>query len=95
MDIVANDESDFGNECVLSEKQSVKNGLLVSAFRNPENGQEVYVLTNLSNIEIIADFNRDSKSKTYITDKGQSLKLNLQTLNNVKIPARSVVTVLD
>jgi O-glycosyl hydrolase len=82
-------------KCTLSEKQSVKNGLLVSAFRNPENGQEVYVLTNLSNMEIIADFNKDSKSKTYTTDKEQSLKLNLQTLNNVKIPARSVVTVLD
>jgi len=82
-------------KCDLSEKQSLENGLLVSAYKKPESGQQVYVLTNLSDKKINVDFNKDLQSKTYITDKDQSLKLNIQNLNDVWIPARSVVTILD
>lgn len=82
-------------KCDLSEEQSIEDGLLVSAYKNTESGENVYVLINLSGKEFNVKFDKNVQTKTYITDKDQSLKLNPQNMNNLRVPARSVVTVLD
>jgi hypothetical protein len=80
--------------CELSEEQSAVDGLLASAYKNPADGSLVYVIANLSEKEIRLDFGENNKVQTYTTDKKQNMGLSLQKLNKVKIPARSVVTVL-
>jgi O-glycosyl hydrolase len=82
-------------KCELSEKQSPVDGLLASAYKNSENGRLVYVLTNLSENEMKLDFGQNEKAKTYTTDEKQNMGFALQKLNMVKIPPRSVVTVLN
>jgi len=79
----------------LSEEQPAKNGLLVSAYKNPKDNSLVYVLSNQSDKEILVDFGEKKKAKSYTTDKGHDLGFLMQDLNRVIIPARSVVTVLN
>ncbi|SHE53535.1 O-Glycosyl hydrolase [Mariniphaga anaerophila] len=81
-------------KCELSEEQSAVNGLLASAYKNSGNGDLVYVLTNLSEKEITLDFGENRKAHTYTTDKQQNMGFTSQKLNKLRLPARSVVTVL-
>ena len=81
-------------KCELAEEQSAEDGLLASAYKNPADGSLVYVLTNLSEKEMTLDFGGNTKAQTYTTDKKQNMGFSSQKLNKVKIPARSVVTVL-
>ena len=81
--------------CTLSEEQSIEDGLLVSAYKDVQNGNLVYVLTNLSQENIKVDFGQDKKVKTYTTDATNNLGFSFQNSDKIKIPARSVVTVLN
>jgi len=81
-------------KCELSEEQSPENGVLVSAYKDPKDGSLVYVLVNLSEEKMMVDLGQDKKAKTYTTDESNSMGFSLQSLNKVKIPPRSVVTVL-
>ena len=81
-------------KCELSEEQSPVDGVLASAYKNPENGQIVHVITNLSENEVKLDFGATDKAQTYTTDKDQDMGFALQKLNKVTLPSRSVVTVL-
>jgi hypothetical protein len=81
-------------KCELSEEQSMEDGLLVSAYRDVKKGQVVYVFTNLSKKERQVNVGLDRQVKTYTTDENVNLGLSLQSLNSVRIPKRSVVTVV-
>jgi hypothetical protein len=80
--------------CKLSEEQSMANGLLVSAYKDVQNGNVIYMLTNLSQVEVKMNFREKEKAKTYISDADHNLELTIQKLNKVIIPVRSLVTVL-
>ncbi len=82
-------------KCELSEEQSPENGVLVSAYKNPENGNLVYVLVNLSEDRMEVNMGEDVKVSTYTTDKDHSMGFKTQPLNAVILPARSVLTVLQ
>ncbi|MFC1637037.1 glycoside hydrolase, partial [Planctomycetota bacterium] len=82
-------------ECSLSEEQSVENGLLVSAYNDVKKGHMVYVFTNLSEQERQVNVGTDKQVKTYTTDKKENLRLSLQSLDDVRIPERSVVTIVN
>jgi len=81
-------------KCELSKEQSPVDGLLASAYKDPGKGNIVYLFTNLSEEDRQVDFGKKDKVRSYITDKDMDLELSMQKLNKVKIPARSVVTVL-
>jgi hypothetical protein len=53
------------------------------------------VLTNLSKKEIVVDFGEEKQIKTYITSEHKNLGLMLQNFSKVRVPSRSVVTVLN
>ncbi|MHC4707170.1 MAG: glycoside hydrolase family 30 beta sandwich domain-containing protein, partial [Planctomycetota bacterium] len=82
-------------ECSLSEKQSAEDGLLVSAYKDVKKGRVVYVFTNLSEQERQVNVGPDKQVKTYTTDKKENLRLSFQSLDNVRIPERSVVTIVN
>jgi len=82
-------------ECSLSEEQSVENGLLVSAYKDVKKGQVVYVFTNLSKQARQVNVGPDKEVKTYTTDRKEDLRLSLQSLDKVRIPERSLVTVVN
>ena len=81
--------------CSISQKQSAEDGVLVSAYANPANGSVVYVFTNLSEQTKYANAGINRQVQTYTTDKTRNLKHSLQCLDNLEIPARSVITVAD
>jgi O-glycosyl hydrolase len=81
--------------CSISQEQSAKDGVLVSAYADPANGSLVYVFTNLSEQATYVRAGMDRQVHTYTTDKTMNLKHSLQSLDNLEIPARSVVTVAD
>jgi O-glycosyl hydrolase len=82
-------------KCELSKEQSIEDGLLVSAYKDAKKGQVVYVFTNLSKQERHVKVGADKQVKTYTTNKQENLGLSLQSLSSVKIPERSVVTVVN
>ncbi len=82
-------------KCELSKEQSPENGVLISAYKDPENGNLVYVLVNLSEETMDVQMGEDGKASTYTTDKNRNMGFLLQPLNAVILPARSVVTVLQ
>ena len=82
-------------KCELSKEQSPENGVLISAYKDPENGNLVYVLVNLSEETMDVQMGEDGKASTYTTDKNRNMGFILQQLNAVILPARSVVTVLQ
>lgn len=81
-------------KCELSEEQSPENGVLVSAYKDPESGSLVYVFVNLSEKSVLVDMGEGEKARTYTTDEKQSMKFSLQALKGINIPSRSLVSVL-
>ncbi len=81
--------------CTLSEEQSIEDGLLVSAYKDVQNGNLVYVFTNLSQENMDVDFGQGKEVKTYTTNALHNLGFSIQQADRVRIPARSVVTVLN
>jgi hypothetical protein len=82
-------------ECSLDKEQSMEDGLLVSAYKDAKKGHTVYVFTNLSKQERRVHISTHRKVKTYTTDRERNLELSFQYLDNVSIPKRAVVTVVD
>ena len=82
-------------ECSLAEEASMEDGLLVSAYTDAKEGQTVYVFTNLSEQERRVHIGTHRQVKTYTTDKQRNLEPAFQYLDNVSIPRRAVVTVID
>ena len=76
-------------------EQSPEDGLLVSAYMDSQNERIVYVLTNLSNHPMHVCAGRDKQVKTYTTNTERNLGLSIQSLGNLRIPERSVVTVVN
>jgi len=81
-------------QCTLSKEYSIEDGLLVSAYKDLQNGKLVYVFTNLSEEDVNLDLAGDKKISVYTTDKTNNMKFSSQQMNKVKSPARSVVTVI-
>jgi len=81
--------------CELSAKQSPENGLLVSTYKDPNNGSLVYVFVNLSEDTMKVNTGEGEKVNTYTTDKNQNTRFSIQRPNSINIPSRSVVTVLN
>lgn len=82
-------------DCSFTEEQSIEDGLLVSAYKDAGEGHIVYVFTNLSEQEGRVYIGTHKKVKTYTTDKQKNLERTFQYLDNVSIPKRAVVTVVD
>lgn len=80
--------------CELSKEQNPENGLLVSAYQDPEKGTLVYVLTNLSEMPSTVSMDGTEKVKCYTTDHDSDMEYSLQESRSIEIPARSVVTLL-
>jgi len=81
-------------DCKLSEEQSPENGVLVSAYKDPEGGDLVYVFVNLSEEMVIVDMGEKGKASTYITDKSRDMRFLSQAINRLTLVPRSVVTVV-
>jgi hypothetical protein len=81
--------------CELSEEQSIEDGLLVSAYKDAKKGRVVHVFTNLSEQDRQVKIGPHRKVKTYTTDEKNNLGLAWQSLSDVRIPARSVVTAVS
>lgn len=81
-------------KCELSEKQSIKNGLLASAYLNERNNDLVFVLTNLSEDDLTVDLGCAENVKVYTTSTTKSLELTLQNAKNIKLKARSVASIV-
>ncbi|MBN1126642.1 MAG: hypothetical protein JXA82_16675 [Sedimentisphaerales bacterium] len=82
-------------KCELSEEQSIENGLLVSAYKDKDTGHVVYVFINLSEQDRYVNVGPGKHVKTYITDKNKNLERSFQSLDNISIPNRSVVTLVN
>jgi hypothetical protein len=78
----------------LSGEQLVKNGVLVSSYKNPKDNSLVYVLNNHAGKEILVELG-DKKIKSYSTYKSHDTGLSMQDLSRVIIPARSTVLGLN
>ncbi|MEA3461373.1 MAG: glycoside hydrolase, partial [Bacteroidota bacterium] len=81
-------------KCELSEEQSPENGILVSAYIEPENRSRVYVFVNQSKKPVQVKMGEGAKVRTYTTDENRDMEFSSQFLNEISLPARSVVTVL-
>ena len=81
--------------CELSAEQSMKDGLLASAYKNTINNDRVIVITNLGNKPRILDIGSDEKVKVFVTDESSDLNLNIEYGNQLHIPARSVSTIVQ
>lgn len=74
--------------------------LLGSAWLSPDKNEIVTVFVNLSharrNVDVSMATGNAKEVRTYVTDRGRNLKLDtsLQDLQNMELPARSVVTVV-
>ncbi|MBD3181220.1 hypothetical protein GF312_02940 [Candidatus Poribacteria bacterium] len=82
-------------ESSFDKEQSIEDGLLVSAYKDSKKEYMVYVFTNLSQQEKRVCIGLNREVETYITDKQNNLKRISQYLDNISIPKRSVVTVIN
>lgn len=81
-------------KCDFDKPQSIEDGVLISAYKNKDNAEVVYVFTNLSNEENLVNLGTDGSVTTYTTDENNSLQNSKQRAREINIPKRSVVTVI-
>jgi O-glycosyl hydrolase len=81
-------------KCGFSEEQSPETGVLVSAFKEPDSSDLVYVFVNQSDDEVIVHTGSKEDLRCYITDKDRDLELAIQEPGSLSLPSRSVLTVL-
>ena len=67
---------------------------LISAYKNPGSEAFVTVLINLSETESKVDMGAEGEGATYTTDKDRNMGFSMHSLNEISLPARSVVTVI-
>jgi O-glycosyl hydrolase len=82
-------------KCELSEAQSPENGILASAYMDPENGSKVIVLVNLSREIFNVNTGVAEAVNTYTTDELRSMGFSSQAGEEIILPSRSVVTIVD
>lgn len=80
--------------CELSEEQSPENGILVSAYEHPDNGTLVTVCVNLSETDREITLGYHAALASYTTDKNRNMEYARQPSNEIRLPARSVVTLV-
>lgn len=81
-------------QCEVSPEQSLENGLLVSAYKDMAGGKQVYVVTNLSDRITTISLGGSEELITYTTDKNSDMRFSKQKANHIKVPGRSVLTIL-
>jgi O-glycosyl hydrolase len=79
--------------CDSSPEQSVKDGVLTSAYAGEKNNL-VVVLVNLSTEEKVCNLGFEKNVDVYTTSKDMSLEKGRQNASFLKIPSRAVLTVL-
>jgi O-glycosyl hydrolase len=79
-------------KCELSQEQSQKDGLLISAWKDPKTGRLVYVAVNLSQDEKTVTLDSSKKPTLFVTSAESDLGRVEVTGANIELPARSVVT---
>ncbi len=82
-------------QCDLSEKQSVEDGLLISAYKEPTSGKLVYIMVNLSEKEQLVDLGISKKVELYTTSKESNLERSVSKANRIKLSKRSIITVIQ
>lgn len=80
-------------QCELSEPQSMKDGLLVSAWKNQKTGALVYVMINQGTKSLAVDLGNKSIVKLFTTSMTNNLSYSEASGNQIAIPPRAVVTV--
>ena len=81
-------------KCVLSESQPDDTGLLVSAYKHPESGRKVIIFTNQSTSDRVVNLNDTKLKQVYTTDETRDLQYSALKKPEIKLPRRSVVTVV-
>jgi len=81
-------------KCELSEEQSIKDGLLISAYKTKSEDSIVFVLTNLAEEPKVVDIGINEKVKVYVTSEQKDMGLKHQNARQLRIPARSVSTII-
>lgn len=81
-------------KCELSEAQSQRNGLLISAWKKPRTGHLVYVAVNLSQDEKPLTLGSPKRPMGFVTSAASDLGRMEVTDEAIKLPARSVVTLV-
>ena len=80
-------------KCELSEPQSIKDGLLVSAWKDPKTKALVYVMVNLGNKNSIVDLGNKSVVKSFTTSMTNNLSYSKTRSDQIVIPSKSIVTI--
>ena len=80
--------------CEISPEQSPVDGILASAYKDRENERLVWVLTNLSEHPSHVNLGHAGEASSYTTDKDSNLEFSIQKIEQIMLPARSVVTVV-
>ena len=81
-------------DCALSPEQSIKDGILASAYQNPIDKSQFVIFTNLSAKDVLVDFGKGQSMKTYITSRDHDLYFTIQDSSILLLQARSVSTVI-
>ncbi len=81
-------------KCSLSEAPSQKDGVLMSAWKKPGTNQRVYVATNLSTENQTLAIKGLNKPAMYVTSETSDLHRVKVTGSSIRLPARSVVTLV-
>jgi len=81
-------------KCALSQTQPDDTGLLVSAYKQPESGRGVIVFTNQSTSNRIVNLDDKTQKQVYTTDETRDLEYSILKRSEIKLPKRSVVTVI-
>lgn len=81
-------------KCELSEEQSIEDGVLVSAYKDPKKGKMVFVFTNLSGEKQNINIGPTQTVDVYTTSEDYNLGYSKQKANKIMMPKRSVVTVI-
>ena len=81
--------------CELSEEQSPENGVLVSAYKDAMDGTLVTVIVNLSQLDREITLGSKTAVSTYTTDKDRNMDYAQRPSDAIRLPARSVLTVVQ
>ncbi len=80
-------------KCKLADIEKESEELLISAYKNPESDQLVYVVVNLSEQQKVISLNVKEKVTVYITSEEKNLEPVKFKANRIVLPRRSVNTI--
>lgn len=82
-------------KCTVSPEPAQKDGVLVSAWKRPGSDALVYVATNLSEEDQEIRIKGMHRPTAYVTSSDSDLHRTKVTGNPIRLPARSVVTLIS